>query len=174
MESILNSDMLNMIFDGVLVIAIIGLWVMWYQQAGQRKKVEGLLLEASRDLQAATTLLNQVMTEMPKLKETFQAGAVREAAQKSQAKHQPIPQPTPDKHAVKAVQKAAHKDQVSISKRVDKLKKVSSKKGIQDSNFAAQIMRLNREGLSMNGIAKHLGLPVAQVRLMLLLQSSKA
>ncbi len=160
MNIAVDMNMLSMIFDGGLVLAILGLWVMWYQQAGQRKKVEAMLEHASLELQQATTLLDQVMAQLP-------------ALQKQQL--DVAPQPVASKQVrqdKQAIEKVSQQDQVNIS--VQKLKASLPKSKFQDANVSAQIMRLKREGLSMEGIAKHLELPVAQVRLILLLQTSKA
>lgn len=151
---------LSMIFDGGLVIAILGLWVMWYQQAGQRKKVEAMLEHAALELQQATTLLDQVMAQLPALQKQQLDAVQKPVVAKKVTQRQ------------KVVDKVSKQDQVNIG--VQKLKASLPKSKTQDANVSAQIMRLKREGLSMEAIAKHLGLPVAQVRLILLLQTSKA
>jgi hypothetical protein len=44
----------------------------------------------------------------------------------------------------------------------------------QGVDTVAMISRLNREGLDLKAISKQLGLPIAQVKLMLLLQKAQA
>ncbi len=148
---------LHLVFNGILVAAILGLWGMWFYQAGQRKKVEALLHQAASDLQQATTLLDQVMKQMQ--------------AQK-QGETKPAATPKPENNALPT------REQAMIARNIHKLQTpLPSKKKVtpakQEVNIAAKVMRLKREGLDMPAIAKALRLPIAQVRLMLLLQTAK-
>jgi len=168
----LDISLLNSLLDVVMIIAIVGLWVMWFKQSAQRKKVELMLQQASEELQEATTLLDNVMTQLPQL-------------QKSEQQHS---------HHQQLIQDSATQDKVSIQRRQQpkaastqapaptpqprnrpSIKRSQAKPAQQQdgANQSAQIMRLNREGLSMESIAEQLDMPIAQVRLMLLLQAPK-
>lgn len=149
----IHTAWVSVAFDVVLVAAIIGLWVAWLIQVKQRKKVELLLRQASADLQAATTLLHQVMCQMPKHESATTTAEV--AKQTTSAQEQ--------EHMQRNVQKL----------QTASLKQKVAKDQPQDSSMATKIMRLNREGLDMQSIAQQLSLPLAQVRLMLLLQTPK-
>ncbi len=160
MSEWMNTEILGLVFDVVLVIAVFGLCGLWLQQGKQRKKVEHMLQQAAKDLQAATTLLDQVMMQMPK--------------QQTQSIPQSKDVHTPTKKPSLTPREQAYIQQNIQKLQTPKLKRKMSAKPKQEDNIAAKIMRLHREGLDIKGIAKRLSLPVAQVRLMLLLQTSKA
>ncbi len=160
MSEWLSVDRLSLVFDVVLVASIFVLWGLWFQQSKQRKNVEHMLQQAAKDLQAATTLLDQVMVQLPKqqLEGLTQAKEVDSA---------------PVKPSLTAREQAYIQRNIQ-QLQTPKLKQKIAKKPKQEDNIAAKIMRLHREGLDIKGIAKRLSLPIAQVRLMLLLQTSKA
>ena len=154
----ITESVLNLVFNGVLVLAILGLWGLWFHQAGQRKKVETLLHQAASDLQQATTLLDQVMKQM-------------QAQNQGETKR--VATPKSENNALSTG------EQAMIARNIHKLQTPlpSKKKATpvkQEVNISAKVMRLKREGLDMPAIAKALRLPIAQVRLMLLLQTAKA
>ncbi len=159
----MGSDVFNLALDALMVMAITGLWVMWFQQSAQRKKVERMLKDASEDLKAATQLLDQVMhsldmkesTEKASMKSTAEILQQRQAKQdKVQVRHSPtakeVVQPNEERTMTTAAQKPKDK-----------------------TMDTAKIMRLSREGLGEQAIADQLKVPVAQVRLILLLQKPK-
>jgi len=137
---------LNMALDALMILAITGLWVVWFFQASQRKKVENMLRDASRELKEATALLDQVMHHLDEKKNT---GRTMEAQENR------MRQPR-DKAGVQADQ--AESDAVT--------KKHAAAQ-------ATTVMRLSREGLDEQAIAARLDMPLAQVKLMLLLQEPR-
>ncbi len=158
----MDMSLLNMIFNGLIVCAIAGLWVLWYQQAGQRKKVEQMLAQASSELQEATLLLEQVMQQLPNMKENITTA--------------PAPDAFAEKAAQQAIQQTAQQDQVNIQAKSTARRKEKPRKTSKQSTSTGQsatIMRLKREGLTAEDIANQLDMPIAQVRLMLLLQAPK-
>ena len=159
----MGSDVFNLALDALMVMAIAGLWVMWFQQSAQRKKVERMLKDASEDLKAATQLLDQVMHSLD-MKESTEKASMKSTAeilQQRQAKQDKVQVRHPS--AVKAVEQPK-KEKIAI-KEAQKLKG----KPVD----TAKIMRLSREGLGEQAIADQLKVPVAQVRLILLLQKPK-
>ena len=159
----MGSDVFNFALDALMVMAITGLWVMWFQQSAQRKKVERMLKDASEDLKAATQLLDQVMhsldmkesTEKASMKSTAEILQQRQAKQdKVQVRHSPTAKEVVQTKEEKTTVEDVHKQK---GKTVD----------------TAKIMRLSREGLGEQAIADQLKVPVAQVRLILLLQKPK-
>lgn len=159
----MGSDVFNLALDALMVMAITGLWVMWFQQSAQRKKVERMLKDASEDLKAATQLLDQVMhsldmkesTEKASMKSTAEILQQRQAKQdKVQVQHSPTAKEVVQTKEEKTTVEDVHKQK---GKTVD----------------TAKIMRLSREGLGEQAIADQLKVPVAQVRLILLLQKPK-
>jgi len=182
----LDESLLNILFNSVLVISILGLWGLWFHQQRQRKNVEHMLQLASADLQEATQLLEQVMTQLPhidlmerqadeQLNQSVDAG---QYAQPKQAVEH-ISRPREDKQRQQASNAISEQDQLYIQRNIQKLKATVPIKQqqpttrSQSDNLSSQIMELNSEGLSKEVIAKRLQVPVAQVRLMLLLQTSK-
>jgi len=156
----MGSDVFNLALDALMVMAITGLWVLWFQQSAQRKKVEKMLRDASVDLKAATELLDQVMRNLDMQRQSEQVRVKHPAEARQQ--HQPI-------QDNEVAQSAAAKTPV-------KPKKVAASQGLKSKNNAvdtAKIMRLHREGLDEQSIADQMKLPIAQVRLILLLQSPK-
>jgi len=180
-----NEGSLSMLFNGLLVVSILGLWAMWFHQQRQRKHVERILQLASADLQEATKLLEQVMTQMPNIDlaerqaaeqrqgvEQRQVAAQERIIDQGRVAHSKASQPSSNT--------ISEQDQLYIQRNIQKLKAtLPSKKQKttpqpQKDNLSSKIMRLHNEGLSKESIAKRLQMPVAQVRLMLLLQTSKA
>jgi hypothetical protein len=168
-----NDSSINLIFDGVMAAAILGLWVMWFQQARQRKKVENMLQQASADLQQATTLLDKMMQEKLQYeKSQKQMDLHDKPMQETRMSQANQPKTTAEKIRAKLLQQ----DKVSIGQRVPKRQTTKAMKPSksQDVDTVAMISRLNREGLDLKAISKQLGLPIAQVKLMLLLQKAQA
>lgn len=155
----MGSDVFNFALDALMIMAITGLWVMWFQQSVQRKKVEKMLRDASQDLKAATELLDQVMRSLDMQQQSGQVVA---------------------KHPAETLQhRQSLQDKVELGQSPEakaQAKEVSTGHGQKTKNRAVdttKIMRLHREGLDEQSIADQLKLPIAQVRLILLLQSPK-
>ena len=164
-----NQMDINLIFDGALVCAILGLWVMWFQQAGQRKKVEVMLQQAAADLQQASLLLEHVMQERDAGKETRREDAVAEREQPHVS----------SKAMVETIQKNISKqDKIHIQGYAQTQKKSNhtkvERRQVKDADAATKIRYLHQKGLDLKGISQKLGLPIAQVKLMLLLQKAQA
>ncbi|MDX8380606.1 MAG: hypothetical protein R8M14_00675 [Ghiorsea sp.] len=170
----LDESLLNILFNSILVISILGLWGLWFHQHRQRKNVEHMLQLASADLQEATKLLEQVMTQLPRM-DLME----RQADEQPRQTVEHVRRPKEKDLSPQVSNTTSHQDQLYIQQNIQKLKaKVPVQKQQPASqapadNLSAQIMKLNSEGLSKENIAKHLQIPVAQVRLMLLLQTSK-
>jgi len=147
----MGVDIFSMALDALMIVAITGLWIMWFLQAGQRKKVEKMLLQASDDLKEATKLLDQVM------------GALAEQnGMQAPEKERPEIEDKIDMVAADDIALPSHEMEPE------------HKHGKRNSaEYSAQIMRLNREGLSEAEISEKLNVPAAQVKLMLLLQAPK-
>ena len=155
----MGNDVFNWALDALMIMAITGLWVMWFQQSTQRKKVEKMLRDAAEDLKDATQLLDQVMGSLDIQQQAPQASAKKpsQVLQQRQPKQDKAPEPLATNAAVKPNVAPAKQGKSAKGNAVD----------------AAKIMRLSREGLNEQTIADQLKVPIAQVRLMLLLQSPK-
>ena len=155
----MGSDVFNLALDALMVMAITGLWVMWFQQSAQRKKVERMLKDAAEDLKAATQLLDQVMGSLDMQQRVAQASAKNPVAARQQR------QPSQDKVHQPLATKTVVKPNLEAVRKEGKIK--------EHAVDTAKIMRLSREGLNEQTIADQLKVPIAQVRLILLLQSPK-
>jgi len=174
----LDESLLNILFNSILVISILGLWGLWFHQQRQRKNVEHMLQLASADLQEATKLLEQVMTQLPHM-DLMERQADAQQRQIVEQTVDRVRRPKEKARSSQVSNTTSHQDQLYIQQNIQRLKaKVPVQKQQPASqapvdNLSAQIMKLNSEGLSKENIAKRLQIPVAQVRLMLLLQTSK-
>lgn len=158
----MGSDVFNLAVDALMVMAITGLWVMWFQQSAQRRKVEKMLKAAAEDLKAATELLDQVMHSLDtnESKANNPRDMPAEALQQHKAKQDKV-----DIRRKPVAKQAVGAKAATPTTQPDKQK--------AKTVDTAKIMRLSREGLSEQSIADQLKVPVAQVRLILLLQSPK-
>ncbi len=152
----MDDGTLGMVWDILMVLAIAGLWVSWFFQAAQRKKVEHMLHDAAEDLKAATVLGDKVM---------------RQLAAEGKDENQPNAGIPADQVAKRQAQDRVNLRASDTSP--DKPSSSQDKKSKKAAMHATTVMRLHREGMGEEAIAAELGLPVAQVRLMLLLQTPK-
>ncbi|MDQ6980389.1 MAG: hypothetical protein Q9M46_02815 [Ghiorsea sp.] len=159
----MGSDVFNLALDALMVMAITGLWVMWFQQSVQRKKVEKMLRDASEDLKSATELLDQVMRNLDMQQQSEQEQARVKYPTEARQQRQP------KKDKLEVAQSAAAKTPMKPKEVAARQAPKSKGSGVD----TAKIMRLHREGLNEQTIADQLKVPVAQVRLILLLQSPK-
>ena len=151
MPEFLNNETLSLVFDAVLILSVVGLWFLWWQQAQQRKGIESMLMEASAELQEATLLLNQALQQIQDLQASGHAN---------------VEPPKPEKSA-ETVAKEAFREKMQ--------RQVASNEDSQPTaniSQVAQMLRLQREGLSPEKISEKLQMPLAQIKLMLMLQSS--
>ncbi|MDX8396546.1 MAG: hypothetical protein R8K22_09045 [Mariprofundaceae bacterium] len=63
-----DINILAMLFDGLLIIAVLGLWLAWLKQNQQQSMIENKLSEAAAQLQDATQLLDQALGKIADLK----------------------------------------------------------------------------------------------------------
>jgi len=154
MPEFINSEVIAMIFDGVLVTSVIGLWLLWGQQVKQRKNIEKTLVEASTQLQEATMMLNQALVQIQDLQDRpdSEDGSIEERA---------------SEHEEAAMEEVKQR----IKQRASTGKEGESETSANISQVA-QMLRLEREGMSPEKIAEKLNIPLAQIKLMLMLQSS--
>lgn len=180
----IELPMLNMLLDGLIVVALLGLWWMWVVQFKQRKRVEILLAQATSELQESSRLLTLVMQKFPDAAqlEVKQHDMQRPIAHTDASQAHIQRMNAQDKAATKkaatknvAVMKAQMKAhlQANLQANLQAQGNISQRNPSEGVNFSAQIMRLQREGNDAQRIADMLAVPVAQVRLMLLLQAPK-
>jgi len=154
MSEYLNSELIGMIFDAVLVASVIGLWALWWQQVKQREKIEFALVEASTQLQEATLMLNQALIQIQALQSS--SGSEDGSGKEHNSENRDTPMEEMNEKG--EAQFPAGREEKSES--------------AANISQVAQMLRLQREGESPEKIAEKLNMPLAQIKLMLMLQSS--
>ena len=154
MPEFLTSETLSTLFDVVLIMSVVGLWILWWQQVQQRKNIESMLVEASTQLQEATLMLNQALHQIQDLQERESSDLeARQAAQPDDVD----------------LAKSAFRERVKERVGSDMQEQSQPTANISQ---VAQMLRLQREGMSPEKISEKLDVPLAKIKLMLMLQSS--
>lgn len=141
MDLIATPERLNLAFDLVILLALAGLWSLWWRTSRKQRAIEGLLVEAAQEIDRASFSLNEAMQHIERLKQS-----------ESRA---PAPKRRTPRH--------------------DSNDRVSSAKPAATTPLGPQItqlLRMHREGQSEEMIANTLGLPSAQVKLLVKLHGS--
>lgn len=138
METIAIPEWINLIFDLVIMLALGGLWVLWWRTNHKQRAIESLLAEAAREIDRATLSLNEALEHIERIKRA--------------------PAPAP-KH---------RESQSSPEKRP-----MSKQTEAPQTSQITQLLRMHREGQSEDRIANDLGLPSAQVKLLLKLHGAR-
>lgn len=156
MPEYLDSEMLSMFFDAVLILSVAGLWLLWWRQLKQRQNIEQMLAEASTQLQEATLMLNQALVQ---LRDLQSQGESKDVVSTLTDRTDPL-----EKERLQQRIKEKVRDGVTV--------------GVEEKNQStanisqvAQMLRLQREGATPEKIAQQLNVPLAQIKLMLMLQS---
>jgi len=157
MLEFLDDKTISILFDVLLIAAVIGLWVLWAKQVQQRKQIEQTLVEASTQLQEATLMLNQALVQIHDLQSAGgnQAAVTDGVDEADEAKAD---------EATEAIKQ-------KVQARIDADAEVGDEPSSRISQVA-RMLRLQREGESAEKIAETLDMPLAQVKLMLMLQSN--
>ncbi|MDQ6995161.1 MAG: hypothetical protein Q9M18_06150 [Mariprofundaceae bacterium] len=178
-SKLIPMNLLSMGIDVVLIMVLLAMWVFWWKQGKRTQRVETGLLEAAAQLQEATALLDDALNQIALLQ--------RKSESQDHKKQVAVTTPLEDvqddifdddiqphfssrAQDLLASQKAnldassmQSKARVTPMKRADK----PVNQGVMD---VAQILRMQREGASLESIADTLNMPLAQVKLMLMLQ----
>ncbi|GEM_PF-2053123 len=160
-----SSEAFSMLLDGLLLLVMAALWWLWWQQTRQRKQVEIKLSEAAAQLQEATKMLDEALQHIEHLQAC--------------ESHHEVEQQSETNDDVK-VSFSAQSLAMSQTHKKNKAPKPPSKKKVakqaivntSQSSQSAQISRMQREGESPESIAVKMNIPLAQVKLMLMLQKS--
>jgi len=160
-----SRDEFSMLLDGLLLLVMGALWWLWWQQAKQRKHVEIKLGEAASQLQEATQMLDEALRQIAHLQE-----------------HESHTETEPQLEVNDDVKVSFSTQSLAMSQRHEKKKAPRSSsrkktvvqpvKNVSQSSQSAQISRMQREGESPQSIAGKMDIPLAQVKLMLMLQKS--
>jgi len=60
-SAVLLTHYLPMLLNGIMLVAITGLWFMWWRNAKRQRMVESMLADSARQLREATLHLQQAM-----------------------------------------------------------------------------------------------------------------
>lgn len=131
--SIAMPDWLGMLFDAFLLVAVIGLWLLWWQTSRKQRAIETLLAQASNELATASESIKQALLHVQRLK-------------------QDMPRQT-------------------TAEREDKPVTARTLEGLKAGQIT-RLLRMQREGKSVEAIAQELALPKAQVKLLLKLHNA--
>lgn len=161
----LSTDALSILLDGLLLLVMAALWWLWWQQARQRKQVEIKLGEAAGQLQEATKMLDEALHQIAHLQEYESRAEVESQTEESD-----------DVKVSFSAQSLAMSQQHEKRKapQASRKKRVVSqpRENTPQSSQSAQILRMQREGEPPESIAAKMNIPLAQVKLMLMLQKS--
>ena len=138
------KGVISVVIDGGMVIAMIGLWLLWLQSSRRQRAVELKLDAASAQLQEASEQLNALM---PLLAEMVD----------------PRPSPPPPSRTVVEGHQPASQPRGEPS--VDHNSRAVHEDGGQAK--LSRLLCLNREGVGAEQIARQLDMPLAQVKLLL-------
>ncbi|MDX8398027.1 MAG: hypothetical protein R8K49_06880 [Mariprofundaceae bacterium] len=172
-EAMTSMDGFAVLLDSVIMVVMIGLWYLWWKQAQQRKKIESSLLEAAQQLETATRLLDGAMQQMSDIQENAKP---HKALQ--------VKQPEPAVRVDEALLEVPVDDvKVNFSTRAMEMSQSQAQRpsrpepshatGSVGSSQMAQILRMQREGVKADDIATTLDIPLAKVKLMLMVQNAQ-
>ncbi|MDQ6963693.1 MAG: hypothetical protein Q9M13_02095 [Mariprofundales bacterium] len=142
------QGVISLVIDGVMVIAMVGLWLLWLQGSRRQHAVELKLEAASAQLKEASAQLNALMPLLAEMTD-------------------PRPSPAPASREVVAPQSVETQPK-------PKATKAKERSAVDDDGDArlARLLCLSREGATAEQIARQLDMPLAQVKLLLQVNSS--
>jgi len=175
----ISSDTFSMVLDGLLLLVMAALWWMWWQQARQRKQVETKLGEAATQLQEATKMLDEALQHMTRLQTGESAVEIEsQVIMKDDIDDIDDMDDMDDDGQLsfstqsRAMSEAYKKSDRSYGSHKTKLVNQVSE-SVGQSPQSARILRMQREGESVESIAGKMNIPLAQVKLILMLQKSQ-
>ena len=186
LRAMFSSPTFSVALDILLLFVLLVAWFLWWKQSQRSQRIESGLLEAAAQLQEATRLLDDALNQIAILQGKEAAQSVKKAPEVPQAVAKEVMQPVgleddfdddvrinfssqsrqrlnAQREELLASQPRARSESLSIDER--RPNKVKSS-GLN----VAQILRMEREGASLENIASTLDIPLAQVKLMLMLQ----
>jgi len=131
--TVFSAVSLPALLDGVMLLAIAGLWFMWWRNARRQHMLESMLIGSAKQLNEASVHLRQVMEHIRQLTDRT----------------------APRQH------KDGNKDMGQVSSSTEE-------------DIHARILGMHQEGKAAENIAKKLGVPLGEVRLVLKLHATRA
>jgi len=133
------QGVVSLVIDGGMVIAMVGLWLLWLQGSRRQQAVELKLDAASAQLKEASAQLNALMPLLADMVD-------------------PRPSPAPASRAVVEPQQQT---------RTPVEEEVVPKADAGGDARLSRLLCLSREGMAAENIARKLDMPLAQVKLLL-------
>jgi len=180
--AMISTNTISVGVDLVLILVLMAMWLLWWKQSQRTQRIESGLLEAAAQLQEATALLDDALNQISLLQRQEQVKS--EKVQEDVVASPSVSMDTEDDNFDDDIEPQfssrarellnAQKNYLEMTskvapKRVSPAQKAEpqNKQGVMD---VAQILRMQREGASLDSIADTLNMPLAQVKLMLMLQ----
>ncbi|MDQ6952024.1 MAG: hypothetical protein Q9M15_00660 [Mariprofundaceae bacterium] len=176
----MSTNIFSVGVDIVLIVVLLGMWALWWKQGQRTQRIETGLLEAAAQLQEATALLDDALNQISLLQR--QQEKINKVTEVGVTPPMPVSMHADDldddiepqfssraRELLKAKQADLEMKPVQVAPRSNRVEQAAqqSKQGVMD---VAKILRMQREGASLDSIADTLNMPLAQVKLMLMLQ----
>jgi cytoskeletal protein RodZ len=88
---------LNLAFDLVILVALGGLWSLWWKTSRKQRAIEGLLAEAAQEIDRASLSLNEALLHIERIKrEQATAPKPKPAPRRAAAPRTPEPEAKPE------------------------------------------------------------------------------
>jgi len=161
----------SMIFDGLLIALMAGMWFLWHQQNGHRKRIESKLFEAAAQLQESTQLLEHALEKIEAISQRDNIN--KHVDVEGDGIHVQLSDAGRKRAQSQANQRVKNIPQRAVSARAAAKPEARVQGGQPKQSQVTQILRMKREGASADKIASTLDIPQAQVKLMLMLQQAQ-
>lgn len=66
-------EWINTVFDVVMLLAVMGMWLLWWRTSRKQRMIETMLLEAAKELETATARLGESFESIRRLKREIDA-----------------------------------------------------------------------------------------------------
>jgi hypothetical protein len=70
-------------FDAIMLVAVMGMWLLWWRISRKQRVVETMLLEAAQELEVATSRLDEALEYIQRLKQAVAASQTEPHASKT-------------------------------------------------------------------------------------------
>jgi len=179
--TMLSTHVFSVVMDVILIMVMVAMWVLWWKQGQRTQRVETGLLEAAAQLQEATALLDDALSQISLLQRQEQNNVSKlRTTEVSPTVSKPVLEDDFDDdiepHFSSRSRELldAQKNNLEMSAKSMPARTVHTQKPVAESKQGvmdvAKILRMQREGASLDSIADTLNMPQAQVKLMLMLQ----
>ncbi len=161
----------NMVLNVCMVLGMGALWYLWWQQYKHRQTIESSLIEAASQLEEASMLLDEALKQIAEIKD--HEHAARERLKVKKESEDTLHDDGVHVQISSQAKAISRKKKLRASAHHQKRQRVmDTSQDTSQSTQTAQILRMQREGEKAEDIAMQLDIPLAQVKLMLMLQGA--